>query len=275
MNFQFRPYSKMTFSLVIGLVFFYTSIIIIIPIIGLFVKTFEFGISDLVNVFYEKRIQDALILSFGTSLVAALINMVLGFLFAWTIVRYEFPGKQIINSLIDLPFMLPTAVAGISLTSIYSNNGWIGSFFHSIGIQIAYTPIGIIIALVFVGFPFVVRSIQPVLEELPKELEESAYCLGATRFQTFYKIILPYLIPSCLSGASMAFARGVGEYGSVVFISGNIPNKTEILPLLIITKLEQYEYAQATSIALLMLSLSFSIMLLLNFWQARRSRYLS
>ena len=192
MNFQFRPYSKLTFSLTIGLVLFYTSMIILIPILGLFIKTFEFGMSDLMNVFKEQRIQDALILSFGTSLIAAIINMILGFLFAWTLVRYKFPGKKIINSLIDLPFMLPTAVAGISLTSIYSNNGWIGSYFHNFGIQIAYTPIGIIIALVFVGFPFVVRSVQPVLEELPKELEESAYCLGATRFQTFYKIVLPY-----------------------------------------------------------------------------------
>lgn len=196
------------------------------------------------------------------------------FLFAWVLVRYNFPGKSLLDSLVDLPFTLPTAVAGIALTTIYTPNGIIGKFFEPFGIKIAYTPIGIVIALVFIGFPFVVRTVQPVLEEFPKELEESAYCLGANRWQIFRRVIFPELISPLVTGAAMAFARGIGEYGSVVFISGNLPGKTEILPLLIVTKLEQYEYEEATGIAFIMLVISFSILLCINVIQniaARKS----
>ncbi len=200
--------------------------------------------------------------------------MFIGFLFAWVLVRYNFPGKSLLDSLVDLPFTLPTAVAGIALTTIYTPNGIIGKFFEPFGIKIAYTPIGIVIALVFIGFPFVVRTVQPVLEEFPKELEESAYCLGANRWQIFRRVIFPELISPLVTGAAMAFARGIGEYGSVVFISGNLPGKTEILPLLIVTKLEQYEYEEATGIAFIMLVISFSILLCINVIQniaARKS----
>lgn len=253
---------------------FYLSFLVIVPLSALFFKSANLGWSGLLEVFSEDRIQKALWLSFSAGGAAAAINLVVGFLFAWVLVRYEFPGKKILDTLVDLPFTLPTAVAGIALTAIYSPNGWIGKYLDPLGIKVAYTPLGIVIALVFIGFPFVVRTVQPVLEELPKELEESAYCLGANRLQTFSRVLLPEIWPSLLAGTSMAFARGIGEYGSVVFISGNLPGKTEILPLLIVTKLEQYEYAKATGIALLMLALSFSIMLAINFFQSRSSRRL-
>ncbi|EIE00849.1 sulfate ABC transporter permease subunit CysT [Leptospira licerasiae] len=274
MKLIFRPYSKTSFGLSLGLTVFYLSFLVIIPLSALFFKTATLGLSGLWEVFSEHRIQQALLLSFGAGSVAAVINLFVGFLFAWVLVRYDFPGKKILDSLVDLPFTLPTAVAGIALTTIYAPNGFIGKYFEAYGIKIAYTPIGIVIALVFIGFPFVVRTVQPILEDLPKELEESAYCLGASRFQTFTKVILPELVPSLLAGTSMAFARGIGEYGSVVFISGNLPGKTEILPLLIVTKLEQYEYAKATGIAVLMLVLSFTIMFGINYLQNRASRRL-
>lgn len=252
-----RPYSKTSFGLSLGTTIFYLSLLVIIPLSALFFKSANLGWSGLIDVFSEDRIQKALWLSFGAGTAAAIINLFVGFLFAWVLVRYEFPGRKILDTLVDLPFTLPTAVAGIALTAIYSSNGWIGRFLDPLGIKVAYTPLGIVIALVFIGFPFVVRTVQPVLEELPKELEESAYCLGANRLQTFTRVLFPELWPSLLAGTSMAFARGIGEYGSVVFISGNLPGKTEILPLLIVTKLEQYEYSKATGIALLMLLLSF------------------
>ncbi|MEI1280046.1 sulfate ABC transporter permease subunit CysT [Leptospira venezuelensis] len=274
MKLIFRPYSKTSFGLSLGLTVFYLSLLVIIPLSALFFKSATLGVSGLWEVFSEDRIQQALYLSFGAGGVAAIINLFVGFLFAWVLVRYNFPGKKILDSLVDLPFTLPTAVAGIALTTIYAPNGFIGKYLTPYGIKIAYTPIGIVIALVFIGFPFVVRTVQPILEDLPKELEESAYCLGASRFQTFTKVILPELIPSLLAGTSMAFARGIGEYGSVVFISGNLPGKTEILPLLIVTKLEQYEYAKATGIAVLMLVLSFTIMFGINYLQNRASRRL-
>lgn len=274
MKLIFRPYSKTSFGLSLGLTVFYLSLLVIIPLSALFFKSATLGVSGLWEVFSEDRIQQALYLSFGAGGVAAIINLFVGFLFAWVLVRYDFPGKKILDSLVDLPFTLPTAVAGIALTTIYAPNGFIGKYLTPYGIKIAYTPIGIVIALVFIGFPFVVRTVQPILEDLPKELEESAYCLGASRFQTFTKVILPELIPSLLAGTSMAFARGIGEYGSVVFISGNLPGKTEILPLLIVTKLEQYEYAKATGIAVLMLVLSFTIMFGINYLQNRASRRL-
>ncbi|TGN04111.1 sulfate ABC transporter permease subunit CysT [Leptospira dzoumogneensis] len=274
MKLIFRPYSKTSFGLSLGLTVFYLSLLVIIPLSALFFKSATLGVSGLWEVFSEDRIQQALYLSFGAGGVAAIINLFVGFLFAWVLVRYDFPGKKILDSLVDLPFTLPTAVAGIALTTIYAPNGFIGKYLTPYGIKIAYTPIGIVIALVFIGFPFVVRTVQPILEDLPKELEESAYCLGASRFQTFTRVILPELIPSLLAGTSMAFARGIGEYGSVVFISGNLPGKTEILPLLIVTKLEQYEYAKATGIAVLMLVLSFTIMFGINYLQNRASRRL-
>ncbi|TGK13174.1 sulfate ABC transporter permease subunit CysT [Leptospira fletcheri] len=274
MKLNLRPYSKTTFGLSLGMTVFYLSFLVIVPLSALFLKSANLGWSGLLEVFSEDRIQKALWLSFSAGGAAAAINLVVGFLFAWVLVRYEFPGKKILDTLVDLPFTLPTAVAGIALTAIYSPNGWIGKYLDPLGIKVAYTPLGIVIALVFIGFPFVVRTVQPVLEELPKELEESAYCLGANRLQTFTRVLFPEIWPSLLAGTSMAFARGIGEYGSVVFISGNLPGKTEILPLLIVTKLEQYEYAKATGIALLMLVLSFSIMLAINFFQSRSSRRL-
>ncbi len=248
---------------------------VVIPLAGLFFSTANIGWDGILDVFREDRIRNALYLSFYVGGISALINMFLGFLFAWVLVRYDFWGSKLIDTLVDLPFTLPTAVAGIALTTIYSKNGWIGKIFEPYGIKIAYTPLGIIIALVFIGFPFVVRAVQPVLEDLPKELEEGARCLGASPFTTFWRVILPELWPAILSGTGMAFARGIGEYGSVVFISGNIPGKTEILPLLIITKLEQYEYGKATGIAVVMLVISFCIMLFINFLQNRASRRLT
>ncbi|PJZ69061.1 molybdate ABC transporter permease subunit [Leptospira perolatii] len=274
MNIVFRPYSKSSFGLALGITVFYLSILVVVPLSALFFRSAELGYSGLLEIFSEDRIQSALLLSFGAGGIAAILNLFIGFLFAWVLVRYDFPGKKLLDSLVDLPFTLPTAVAGIALTTIYSTNGWIGRILDPYGIKIAYTPAGIVIALVFIGFPFVVRTVQPVLEELPKELEESAFCLGANRFQTFWKVLLPELWPSLLAGTSMAFARGIGEYGSVVFISGNLPGKTEILPLLIVTKLEQYEYAKATGIAILMLVLSFAIMFAVNLLQNRISRRL-
>ncbi|TGN11666.1 sulfate ABC transporter permease subunit CysT [Leptospira ilyithenensis] len=275
MNLTIRPYSKTSFGLTLGTTVFYISIMVVVPLLGLFFKTASIGWTGLFDVFQEDRIQKALVLSFTVGGISALINLFLGFLFAWVLVRYEFPGRKLIDTLVDLPFTLPTAVAGIALASIYSQNGWIGKLFAPFDIKIAYTPAGIIIALVFIGFPFVVRTVQPVLEDLPKELEESAYCLGATPFQTFRKIIFPEVWPSLLAGTGMAFARSIGEYGSVVFISGNLPGKTEILPLLIVTKLEQYEYGKATGIAVVMLVLSFAIMFLINYFQSRFTRKLS
>ncbi|MDZ4724804.1 MAG: sulfate ABC transporter permease subunit CysT [Leptospira sp.] len=272
---QTKPYTKVHFGLSLGITVFYLSLMVVIPLLGLFFSTAKIGITGIFEVFTEDRIRDALYLSFYVGFVSAIINMFIGFTFVWVLVRYEFPGKKLIDTLVDLPFTLPTAVAGIALTTIYSQNGWIGKLFEPLGIKIAYTPTGIIIALVFIGFPFVVRTVQPVLEDLPKELEEGARCLGATPFTTFRKVIFPELWPSILSGTGMAFARGIGEYGSVVFISGNIPGKTEILPLLIITKLEQYEYAKATGIAVVMLVISFLIMFLINILQNRASRRLA
>lgn len=270
-----RPYKKLHFGISLGLTVFYSSAVVIIPLLGLFFHSLGIGVSGILEVFSDERIRSALFLSFSVGIISAILNLFIGFLFAWVLVRYNFPFKKLLDTLIDLPFTLPTAVAGIALTTIYSQTGIIGSYFESWGIKIAYTPVGIVIALVFIGFPFVVRTVQPVIEELPKELEESARCLGATPFQTFYKVLLPELWPSILAGTGMAFARSIGEYGSVVFISGNIPGKTEILPLLIVTKLEQYEYEKATSIALVMLLTSFLFMFLINLLQERASKKLS
>lgn len=269
-----RPYKKSHFSLTLGLTVFYSSIVVVLPLFALLGNSISLGFSGVFEIFKEERIQSALFLSFGLGFVAALVNLCIGFLFAWVLVRYTFPFKKWIDTLVDLPFTLPTAVAGIALTSIYSQNGILGAPLLKLGIQVAYTPIGITIALIFIGFPFVVRCVQPVLEDLPKELEESARCLGASPFQIFRKVILPELYPALLTGTGMAFARGIGEYGSVVFISGNLPGKTEILPLLIVTKLEQYDYQGATGIALVMLFVSFSFMFILNYFQTKMAKKL-
>ncbi|XDD47597.1 sulfate ABC transporter permease subunit CysT [Leptospira sp. WS39.C2] len=275
MPIETRPYKKIHLGISLGFTVFYSSAVVIIPLLGLFYHSLGIGFTGILEVFTEERIRSALFLSFSVGLISAVLNLFIGFLFAWVLVRYDFPFKKIFDTLIDLPFTLPTAVAGIALTTIYSPTGSIGSFFEQWGIKIAYTPIGIVIALVFIGFPFVVRTVQPVIEELPKELEESARCLGATPFQTFWRVLLPELWPSLLAGTGMAFARSIGEYGSVVFISGNLPGKTEILPLLIVTKLEQYEFEKATSIALVMLLTSFFFMFLINFFQERASKKLT
>lgn len=272
MNFRTKPYGKTAFGITLGVTVTYLSLIVLIPLGALFLKSSGIGWEGFWKLLTNDRIVAALYLSFGAGAVAALINLVIGFLFAWVLVRYDFPGKSLLDSLVDLPFTLPTAVAGIALTTIYTQNGIIGKLFAPYDIKIAYTPIGIVIALVFIGFPFVVRTVQPVLEEFPKELEESAYCLGANRWQIFRRIIFPELLPPLITGAAMAFARGIGEYGSVVFISGNLPGKTEILPLLIVTKLEQYQYEEATGIAFIMLVISFSILLGINILQTVSAR---
>ncbi|MBW9232411.1 sulfate ABC transporter permease subunit CysT [Leptospira santarosai] len=272
LNFRTKPYGKTAFGITLGVTVTYLSLVVIIPLGALFLKSSGIGWEGFWKFLTHERILAALYLSFGAGAVAAIVNLFVGFLFAWVLVRYRFPGKSLLDSLVDLPFTLPTAVAGIALTTIYTPNGIIGKLFEPYGIKIAYTPVGIVIALVFIGFPFVVRTIQPVLEEFPKELEESAYCLGAGRWQIFRRVIFPELVPPLITGAAMAFARGIGEYGSVVFISGNLPGKTEILPLLIVTKLEQYEYEEATGIAFVMLVISFSILLCINIIQTVSAR---
>jgi sulfate transport system permease protein len=211
-------------------------------------------------------------LSFGASLLAALFNAVFGFMVAWVLVRYQFPGKRLADALVDLPFALPTAVAGIALTALYAENGWIGRFLVHVGIRVAFTRLGVLVALIFIGLPFVVRSVQPVLEDMDREVEEAAASLGASRWKTFIRVVFPLVRPAMLTGFAMAFARALGEYGSVVFISGNMPMKTEITPLLIITRLEQYDYSGATSIALVMLAASFSLLLVINVlqWYSRK-----
>lgn len=252
----------------------YLGLIVLIPLAAVFAKTASLSWAEFSRAFTDARVLASYRLSFGASLVGAAINLVFGMLVAWVLVRYRFPGWRVVDVLVDLPFALPTAVAGISLTAIYSENGWMGRFLEPAGIKVAFTPLGVVIALTFIGLPFVVRTVQPVLQELEKELEEAATTLGAGRFQIFSRILLPNLLPALLTGFTLAFARGVGEYGSVVFISGNMPMRTEIAPLLIVTKLEQYDYAGATSIAVVMLLVSFSLLLAVNLLQAwgRRRR---
>ncbi|MDO8462423.1 MAG: sulfate ABC transporter permease subunit CysT [Deltaproteobacteria bacterium] len=252
------------FGPALGFTLFYLTIIVLIPISMLFLKTATLGWSSFWETVSSPRVIASFGLSFGTSFTAALINVIFGLIVAWVLVRYRFPGKKIIDMLIDLPFALPTAVAGIALTTAFSERGLLGSLLGSIGIKTAFTPLGIIIALTFIGLPFVVRAVQPVLEDLDKEMEEAAVCLGARRWQTFVHVILPILFPALMSGFAMAFARALGEYGSVVFIAGNIPMKSEITPLLIITKLEQYDYAGATAIATVMLIASFACLFIIN-----------
>ena len=232
------------------------------------------GWSDFVSVGFSPRALTAYRLSFGTAAAAGLVNAVFGLLVAWVLVRYSFPGKRVVSALVDLPFALPTAVAGIALTALYAPNGWLGRYLEPMGIKVAFTSIGITIALVFIGLPFVVRSVEPVLADLGREVEEAAATLGASRFQTFNRVIFPAIFPALLTGFALAFARGVGEYGSVIFISGNMPGRTEIAPLLIVTQLEQYNYDGATAIATVMMIASFAILFGLNGWQAVRRRRL-
>jgi sulfate transport system permease protein len=252
------------FGLSMGFTTFYLSLLVFLPLSALVLKSFELDWAGFVKVVASERAIASYQLTFGSSFVAALINLVFGLLVAWVLVRYTFPGKKIIDALVDLPFALPTAVAGIALTAIYAPNGWIGQYFYQLGIKIAYTPIGVTLALVFIGLPFVVRTVQPVLEDLEQELEEAAASLGANRLQIFCRVIFPALIPSLLTGFALAFARAIGEYGSVVFISGNMPFRTEITPLLIMSRLEEFDYAGAAALGTVMLMISFLLLLLIN-----------
>ncbi len=257
-----------------GLTITYLSLLVLIPLSSLFLKTTTLSWPEFWDTVSNPRVLASYRLSFFASFIAAGINGVMGLLIAWVLVRYPFPGKRIFDALVDLPFALPTAVAGISLTTLYAAHGWIGQFFEHFGIKVAYTPLGIIIALTFIGLPFVVRTIQPVLQDMDPQIEEAAASLGATRLKTFTAVIFPNLFPAILTGFSLAFARALGEYGSVVFISGNMPMKTEITPLLIMSKLEQFDYAGATSIAVVMLLTSFILLFTINAlqaWQMRRS----
>ncbi|KYQ83020.1 sulfate transporter [Acinetobacter sp. NRRL B-65365] len=260
------------FGLSLGFTLAYVSLIVLIPLSAVFIKSLGIGWDGLWEILTSERILKSLQLSFSAALIAALVNVVFGLLLAWCLVRYTFPGKRIVDALVDLPFALPTAVAGIALTSLYAPTGWIGQYLSPLGIEVAYTPIGITLALIFIGLPFVVRTVQPVLSDIETELEEAASALGANRWQTITKIILPILFPALLTGFALAFARGVGEYGSVIFIAGNQPYKTEIAPLMIICRLEEYDYAGATTIAVVMLVLSFAILFLINLIQAWASR---
>jgi sulfate transport system permease protein len=263
------------FGISMGFTMLYLSLIVLIPLSAILFKTMGLSWGDFWAIVTDERVVASYKLSFGASLAAALINTVFGFIVAWVLVRYPFPGKRIIDALVDLPFALPTAVAGIALTQIYSVNGWIGKIVEPLGLKIAYTPLGIVIALTFIGLPFVVRTVQPILQELDREVEEAAVSLGAHRWKIFIRIILPEVFPALITGTAIAFARGLGEYGSVVFISGNMPFKTEIAPLLIMTKLEQFDYTGATAIALMMLVFSFAMMLVVNLLQWRANRRVS
>lgn len=261
------------FNLTLGYALLYLGLIVLIPLASTFIKTSTLGWEQFWTTVTSPRVLASYRLTFGASLGAALINLVFGLLVAWVLVRYDFFGKKVVDAMVDLPFALPTAVAGIALTAVYSTNGWIGQLLEPIGIKVAFTPLGVLLALTFIGLPFVVRTVQPVLEDLESELEEAAASLGATRWQIFRRVILPMLYPSLLTGFALSFARALGEYGSVVFISGNMPMKTEITPLLIITKLEQYDYAGATALAVVMLVVSFLMLLAINLLQWWSSRY--
>jgi sulfate transport system permease protein len=262
------------FNLTLGYTLLYLSLIVLIPLSALVFKTFTLSWDHFWTAISSPRVLASYRLTFGASLIAALVNVVFGLLVAWVLVRYSFPGKRMVDALVDLPFALPTAVAGISLTALLAGNGWIGQYLEPLGIKLAFNPNGVVIALIFIGLPFVVRTVQPVLEDTEKELEEAAMCLGATRWQTFARVIFPSIAPALLTGFAMAFARAIGEYGSVIFIAGNMPMVSEITPLIIIGKLEQYDYAGATAVAVVMLVMSFLMLLVINAlqgWQRRRS----
>lgn len=256
------------FGLTMGFTLVWLSLIVLIPLGTIFLRAAGLGLADFIEVGFSDRALAAYRVSFGTALVAALFNAVFGLLTAWVFVRYDFPGKRVFDALIDLPFALPTAVAGIALTALYAPNGWLGQFLVPLGISVAYNPIGITVALIFIGLPFIVRSVEPVLADVGVEVEEAAFSLGARPWQVFLRVILPAIFPALLTGFALALARGVGEYGSVIFIAGNMPFKSEIAPLLIVTQLEQYNYAAATAIATVMLLVSFAMLLLINLVQA-------
>lgn len=262
------------FNLSLGYTLTWLSLIVLIPLAAVFIKTAELTLEQFWTAVSSPRVVASYQLSFGASLAAAAINTVFGMLLAWSLVRYNFPGKKIVDSLVDLPFALPTAVAGIALTALWAGNGWIGRIVESFGLKVAFTPVGVLLALVFIGLPFVVRTVQPVLEDLEFEIEEASTSLGANRWQTISQVIFPTLYPALLTGFALAFARAVGEYGSVIFIAGNMPMVSEITPLMIITKLEQYDYRGATAIATVMLILSFILLITINSlqaWTAKRT----
>jgi sulfate/thiosulfate transport system permease protein len=256
------------FGLTLGYTMVYLSLVVLIPLSATFIRSLDLGWGHFWAVVTAPRVLASLRLSFGAALLAAAVNAVFGLIISWVLVRYTFPFKRLLDAMVDLPFALPTAVAGIALTALYAPNGWLGQLLQPLGIRVAFTPLGIVVALIFIGLPFVVRTLQPVLEELDKDVEQVAATLGASEWQTFVRVILPALWPALLTGFALAFARAVGEYGSVIFIAGNMPMKSEIAPLLIITKLEQYDYAGATAIAVVMLILSFSLMLAINALQS-------
>ena len=262
------------FGLTLGYTLLYLSLVVLIPLAALILKTFTLSWDQFVAAVTSPRVMASYRLTFGASFIAAVVNGVFGLLVAWVLVRYRFPGKKFVDALVDLPFALPTAVAGIALTALLAGNGWIGQYLEPLGIKLAFNRNGVVIALIFIGLPFVVRTVQPVLEDTERELEEAAMSLGATRWQTFSRVILPSILPALLTGFAMAFARAVGEYGSVIFIAGNMPMVSEITPLIIIGKLEQYDYAGATAVATVMLVLSFVLLLVINAlqaWQRQRS----
>jgi sulfate transport system permease protein len=268
-----RPSVLPGFGLTLGYAIFYLSLLVLLPLAALVAKTSSLGLAQFWSAVTSPRVLASYRLTLGASLCGAVINAVFGFVVAWTLTRYDFPGKRFVDALVDLPFALPTAVSGIALTAVYSPNGWIGRYLEPLGIHAAYSPLGVTIALTFIGLPFVVRTLQPAIADLEAEQEEAAASLGAGRGQTFPWVVLPILLPPFLTGFTLAFARAIGEYGSVVFIAGNMPMKTEITSLLIITKLDQYDYAGATSIAVVLLSISFVLLLALNLlqrWAGRR-----
>jgi len=259
------------FGITLGFTLAYLGLIVLIPLAGLVLKTAEMSLPEFWRTVTDGRVMAAYRISFGLSLLAALINAVFGLILAWVLVRYRFPLKKLVDALVDLPFAMPTAVSGIALAALYSTNGWIGQYLAPLGLKVSFTPLGILVALVFIGLPFVVRTTEPVLADLDREIEEAAASLGASRWQTFWRVILPHVLPSLLTGFAMAFARALGEYGSVIFIAGNMPYVSEIVPLVIIIKLEQYDYAGATAIALVMLVASFLMLFVIN-WLQKWSR---
>ncbi|MCM2438983.1 sulfate ABC transporter permease subunit CysT [Agrobacterium vitis] len=270
---QFRQPSVLPgFGLTFGFTVFYLALIVLIPLSGLVWRSAELGWTDFWHIASDRRTLGALKVSFGSAILAAILNVVFGVLVAWVLVRYNFWGRRIIDAMVDLPFALPTAVAGIALASLYAPNGWVGSLLAPLGLKVAYTQAGIVVAMVFIGLPFVVRTVQPVMEEIDRDVEEAAATLGASRFATIFKVLLPGLAPAIMTGFALALARGVGEYGSVIFVAGNVPYVSEIAPLLIVIRLEEFNYAGATAVGAVMLAISFAMLLLINLIQAASRR---
>lgn len=255
------------FGVTMGVTLLYLSLIVMIPLSGLFIQTMELSWDEFWQTVTDPRVVHAYYITFGCAALAALINLVFGLNLAWILVRYDFPCKKLCDAMVDLPFALPTAVAGIALTALYAPSGWLGAYLEPLGIKVAFTPLGIMVAFVFVGLPFVVRTVQPILEDMDRDIEEAAAILGATRIQTFVRVVIPHILPALMTGFALSFARALGEYGSVIFIAGNMPEISEIIPLLIVMKLEQYEMAGATAIALVMLIASFAMLLVINLLQ--------